>query len=237
MVTIIGRGHGGTRAMSHTLTQSGYFMGAEINNSGDLIPPYDMYEACRVFGKYVTYKGNYEWDFSKVLEMDPTPEFIKLVNSFLKSVLESDNPLKGWKLPETVLCFPWILKMFPDIHYITWVRDPRDSILSGHVTDDLHDFNIDYDPTDNIRVKRAISWKYQRDIMHATPVPKKCINVRFEDFVFDQDNQLKRIGEFLGTTLAKIEMRPDSVGRYKTDTDIHMFDFFKEEMDDCGYDY
>lgn len=237
MVTIIGRGHGGTRAMSHTLTQSGYFMGANINNSGDLIPPQDMYDACRIFGKYVSYKGNYEWDFSKVLAMDPTPEFIELVNRFLKSVLESDNPLKGWKLPETVLCFPWILKMFPDIKYITWVRDPRDSILSGHVTDDLHDFNIDYDDTDDIRVKRAISWKYQRDIMHATPTPKNCINVKFEDFVFDQDNQLKRVGDFLGTPLAKIEMRPDSVGRYKTDDGLHMFDFFKEEMDECGYEY
>jgi len=119
MVTIIGRGHGGTRAMSHTLTQSGYFMGAKINNSGDLIPAQDMYDACRIFGNYVTYKGNCEWDFSKVLSMDPTPEFISLVNRFLKSVLESDNPLKGWKLPETVLCFPWILKMFPDIKYIS----------------------------------------------------------------------------------------------------------------------
>lgn len=237
MVTIIGRGHGGTRAISHTLTQSGYYMGANINKSGDLIPPEDMYEACRIFGKYVTYKGNYEWDFAKVLEMDPTPEFVRLVESFLSSVLKSDNPLKGWKLPETVLCFPWILKMFPDIKYIKWVRDPRDSILSGHVTDDLHDFNIDYDPTDNIRVKRAISWKYQREIMHATPEPKNCLSVRFEDFVFDQDNQLKRIGEFLGTPLAKIEMRTDSVGRYKTDTDLHMFDFFKEDMDECGYEY
>ncbi|MBQ9922463.1 MAG: sulfotransferase [Clostridia bacterium] len=237
MVTIIGRGHGGTRAMSHTLTQSGYFMGAKINNSGDLIPAQDMYDACRIFGNYVTYKGNCEWDFSKVLSMDPTPEFISLVNRFLKSVLESDNPLKGWKLPETVLCFPWILKMFPDIKYITWVRDPRDSILSEHVTDDLHDFNIDYDPTDDIRVKRAISWKYQREIMHATPMPKHCISVRFEDFVFDQDNQLKRIGDFLGTPLAKIEMRPDSVGRYKNDDGLHMFDFFKDEMDECGYEY
>ena len=43
LVTVIGRGHGGTRAISHTLSESGVYMGAELNKSGDLIPPDDMY--------------------------------------------------------------------------------------------------------------------------------------------------------------------------------------------------
>ena len=42
LVTIIGRGHSGTRAISHTLYASGVYMGATINNSGDLVPPTDM---------------------------------------------------------------------------------------------------------------------------------------------------------------------------------------------------
>ena len=41
MITVIGRGHGGTRAMSHTLSESGVYMGATLNGSGDLIPPED----------------------------------------------------------------------------------------------------------------------------------------------------------------------------------------------------
>jgi hypothetical protein len=49
MVTIIGRGHSGTRAISHTLSASGVYMGEPLNNSGDLIPPQDMYDACRIF--------------------------------------------------------------------------------------------------------------------------------------------------------------------------------------------
>ena len=40
-VTIIGRGHSGTRAISHTLYASGVFMGANLNRSGDLVPPQD----------------------------------------------------------------------------------------------------------------------------------------------------------------------------------------------------
>ena len=54
LITIIGRGHSGTRAMSHTLTASGVFMGEPLNRSGDLLPPQDMYDACRVLAPFVT---------------------------------------------------------------------------------------------------------------------------------------------------------------------------------------
>lgn len=236
MVTVIGRGHSGTRAMSHTLSASGVYMGEPLNKSGDLIPPQDMYEACRVFGRYITYKGNMEWDFGRVLNMDPDPAFVSLIENFLHTVLESKAENKGWKIPETTLCYPWILKMFPDIKYIHWVRDPRDCVLAPHVTDDLSVFNIEYGKTDDVRLRRAISWKYQRELVKATPVPKNMISVRFEDMVLRQDDVLNKLSNYLGIKLAKIEMRPDSVGRYKTESNC-MFDFFKQDMDECGYEY
>ena len=43
LTTIIGRGHSGTRAMSHTLSASGVWMGEPLNGSGDLLPPQAMY--------------------------------------------------------------------------------------------------------------------------------------------------------------------------------------------------
>ena len=237
LVTVIGRGHGGTRSMSHTLTASGVFMGDNINPSGDLVPPQAMYEACRVFARKVKYLGNMKWDFSEVINSEPDGEFVSLIEEYLKSVINSKEENKGWKIPETTLCYPWIVKMFPDAKYIHWARDPRDSILSGHVTDDLHNFGIDYDETEDIRLKRAISWQYQRELMRATPDPKNVIRVRFEDMVLNQEETLNRISAFLGIPLAKIEMRPDSVGRYKTDSEKHYFDFFKDEMTELGYEF
>ncbi|MBO4345871.1 MAG: hypothetical protein J5833_08940, partial [Victivallales bacterium] len=53
LITIIGRGHSATRAMSNTLAASGVYMGEPLNKSWDLIPPQDMYDACRIFSKYV----------------------------------------------------------------------------------------------------------------------------------------------------------------------------------------
>lgn len=235
LITIIGRGHSGTRAISSTLHESGAFMGEPQNASSDLIPPESMYEACRVFGKYVSYKGNYEWDFSKVLNMDPVPEFRSLIEDYLSSVLQSDKPVKGWKIPETTLCYPWILKMFPDAYYIHWVRDPRDCILASHVTDDLKDFNIEYPRTEDEREKRAVSWKYQRELMKHTPAPQHVAAARFEDMVFKQDETLARLSVFLGFPLVKIPMRTDSVGRYKNDSGVHDFPFFNEDLIECGY--
>ncbi len=99
LITIIGRGHSGTRAMSHTLSASGVFMGSPLNQSGDLLPPQDMYAACRVLARYVRWCGGLEWDWSKLHSMEIPSEFISLIHSYLKSVLESTDEHKGWKIP------------------------------------------------------------------------------------------------------------------------------------------
>ena len=57
LITVIGRGHSGTRAISHTLYASGVFMGSQLNPSGDKIPPFAMYDACRVMAQYVKWEG------------------------------------------------------------------------------------------------------------------------------------------------------------------------------------
>jgi len=235
LVTIIGRGHGGTRAISHTLSESGVYMGAQLNRSGDLVPAEDLYEACRVMSRHVVHLGGLKWDFSKLHTMRIDPEFKRLVESYLASVLASEAENRGWKLPETTLIYPWIVRMFPDIKYIHWTRDPRDSILGAHLTDDLASFGVPYEKTDDVRLMRAISWKYQREIVKATPPPKHTIDVRFEDFVLKQDETLARVEAFLGIVLDKIEVNPEAVGRWKTDEGRHDFDFLRDDMKELGY--
>jgi arylsulfatase A-like enzyme len=235
LVTIIGRGHGGTRAMSHTLSQSGVYMGDTLNKSGDLLPPEPMYEACRVMARYVEHKGGLDWDFSKLHTMKIDPAFTKLIETYLSSVLSSPAIRKGWKIPETTLVFPWIVRMFPDAHYINWVRDPRDSILGKHLTDDLADFGIEYDRTNDERLRRAISWKYQVEVVRATPKPKHWLTVRFEDFVLKQDETLQQLEQFLGFPLVKIPVKPEAVGRYKTDKGRHDFPFLSDHLQSYGY--
>lgn len=205
-------------------------MGSELNESGDLIPAENLYEACRVMARHVRHLGGMKWDFSRLFSMKIDPEFERLVGAYLESVLGSDTGLKGWKLPETTLIYPWISRMFPQIHYIFWVRDPRDSILSGHLTDDLADFGVPYEPVDDIYLRRAVSWKYQSEIFKATPRPQHLLEIRFEDFINHQEETLAKISRYLGVPLQPIPIRKDSVGRWKTAE--HQFDypFLNEEL-------
>ena len=142
----------------------------------------------------------------------------------------------GWKIPETTLVYPWITRLFPETKYIFWIRDPRDSILNNHRTDDLRDFGIDYPATDDQQERRAISWKYQYDIVKATPKPKQWIEVRFEDFVRDRDATVDRLEAYLDIELARIPVRPESVGRWRDSQMDFDFDFFSTALAEYGYD-
>ena len=236
LITIIGRGHSGTRAMSHTLSASDVFMGAPLNESGDLLPPESMYEACRVLARHVTWRGGLEWDFSR-LHTEPIPgEFIALIASFLKTVLETSSRHRGWKIPETTLVYPWIVRLFPDIRYIFWIRNPRDCIIGGHITDNLNDFGIEYPATTDERRRRAISWKYQYDLVKATPRAPHWTEIRFEDFVLRQDETLAKLEDFLGIKLTRIPVKPEAVDRWKTDPGVSYFDFFAPAMREYGYE-
>jgi hypothetical protein len=204
-------------------------MGAKLNASGDLIPADSLYEACRVFGRYVKHGGGLHWDFSETYTMPIDPAFTQLVERYLASVLTSTEKAKGWKLPETTLILPWIVRLYPDVRYIYWVRDPRDSILAEHLTDDLARFGVPHDKTDDLRLMRATSWQYQYEIMKNTPPPAHRINVRFEDFVLRQPETLGRLEAFLELPVARIPVRQEAVGRWRSQPDMHAFDIFPLE--------
>lgn len=236
LIAIIGRGHSGTRALSHTLYASGVFMGNTINRSGDKVPPESMYGACRVFARHVTWKGGLEWDFDALVHAPVDPEFTALVEDYLSDVLAAKAEHRGWKLPETTLVLPWITRLYPDARYIYVVRDPRDSILGGHLTDDLGDFGVPHPATADLMERRAISWKYQYDLVRATPKPARWITVRFEDFILHQERELARLEAFLGMPLGRIVVRSDSVGRWRRAAQrVPDFGFLREEMGESGY--
>ncbi len=237
LITIIGRGHSGTRAISHTLSASGVYMGEPLNGSGDLVPADPMYEACRVFARHVKWRGGLDWDWSATFEGPIPDEFVEKVRTYLAPVLASRASRRGWKLPETTLCCPWIQRMFPEARYIYWTRDPRDSILGGHLTDDLTDFGVPCPPADDPLVRRAVSWKYQYDLMKAVPRPTHWIAVRFEDFVLKQTETLERLEAFLGLPLKRIPVRTEAVGRWRRieKKDAMFPSFLDNAIRECGY--
>jgi hypothetical protein len=206
MIIVIGRGHSGTRAISRTLAESGFHMGVlSGNGTYDHTPPElgCFYEAVSMYGRLVS-PGAYSWNFHQANATEPPPAFRDSVLSYTKSAKD------GWKLPETLLALPWIVKMFPDAHYIHWERDPRTNILKHHLTDDLKRFgiadappNVAYDKGAD-EIKRIRSWIYQSELVRAAPKPAKWLRVRFEDFLLDQGQTVAKLSSFLGRDLVRI---------------------------------
>lgn len=235
-IAIIGRGHSGTRILSYTLYSSGVHMGRWLGVAGDKAPAKDMFAACRIIARHVEWKGGLTWDFTPLHSTPIDAEFTERIDAFLEDVLTADRPQRGWKLPETTLAYPWLVRMLPNARFVYIVRDPRDCLLGSHQTDDLGKFDVPCPQTDDVLDRRVASWKYQYDIVKSTPEPANFISLRYEDLVLDREATLQRLEGFLGIPLSRVVVDRTRIGRWKTDRAIlaHL-DPLEAEMRECGY--
>ena len=239
LITIIGRGHSGTRIPSKMLIDSGVYMG-NVNSSYDLVPPDKLYEAARMINKKVRYLGNYKWDFSE-LKNPPPEKFKELINSYLNIIMKNNSENKGWKLPETTFVYPWLVKMFPNMKYIIWYRHPYDSILSPHISDNIEKWNVSFDRNDKhiltTSYRRAFSWIYQHSIINSTPEPKNVIYVKYEDFVTEPEKEVKKLEKFLGIKLNVPEVFTRSVNKWKKNLESkYKFSFLDKPIKELKYE-
>ena len=235
VITIIGRGHSGTRAISETLHASKVDMGMPLNPASDLAPRGFVVDACRMVSRHVRYLGNLQWDYSQLQTAPIDPGFKPLLEVYLWSLFVSDSPYRGWKLPETTLIYPWLVRCLPEIKYIHWIRDPRDNILGAHMTDQLSEYGVECEAFGDPMTSRAASWKYHYDIVKATPRPKHYLEVKLEDFVLQQDQTLKRLQDFLGFALNKVPVRTDRIRLWQEDPRHKEVDFLQEALQELSY--
>ena len=86
--------------------------------------------------------------------------------------------------------------------YVAQGAEVRDCILGPHLTDDLKQFGIPHDHTSDERLQRAISWKYQVEIVRATPKPRRWLTLRFEEGM-----KLEEIAEVTRAPLPTVKSR------------------------------
>ncbi|MCB9185374.1 MAG: sulfotransferase [Flavobacteriales bacterium] len=237
-IIIIGRAHSGTRILPEALKDSGVYFGEPLNVASDLLPEHPMYEACRIFGPFVDYLGNYEWDFTRVLEAEIPATFIERLETYLKVLIDSDRSTVGWKIPNSNLIYPWLVRLFPKATFIHWTRHPEGatSVMMG--IDRLEKWNVpckkflfhDF----NFKV-RAASWKYHVDIVHRTPRPERFLEIRFEDYVADQKGQKKVIEELVGIELKELDLDRKKAWKPKQDW-RRKYPFLTEPMDALKYE-
>lgn len=197
-VIIICKGHSASRVIARTIRESGVFIGKRMRTSYDLRPVKPLYEAARIFGQHVKFIKDVEWSFSKVQTMEIPKEFVEFLEIYLKELLElPETVVKGWKLPETNLIYPWIVRLLPNAKYIHWLRHPKYCMSRMHKVDKLkHLWNVACNMPKNIYVRSLISWKYHLDIVNAVEKPKNFLRLKFEDFVIKKES-LEILSEFL----------------------------------------
>ena len=206
LAIIAGRGHSGTRLISQTMFASGAFCGRLINRSADTLPFEPIYEAASIFGGYVDQTAPNEWDFSRAIESEIPDEFHRLLFPYLKGHIErhARGEFTSWKIPELTLFLPWLVRLFPDAHFLNWFRHPLHNVTGPHVTDDLERFNVPFTATGEPLEDRLTSWKYQTDIMRACPLPERIYRVRAEHFANHTEETLERLERFLGWPLGRV---------------------------------
>jgi len=222
IATVIGRGHGGTRAAISWLQSAGFDIecGMGLNNSQDRIHR-NAYECARIAGRHARHLGGARWDFSDLLEGPIDPEWVRLMDGYLDRVLRGPGrPHRAWKLPETLLSYPWLVRQYPEIRFLIWHRDPRDAILKQHGTDDLGSWGVQWDDPQDELLRRALSWVYQFEIVRAVEesgLEHASTTLRLRDFVYHQRHARRAVSDLLGVDVPAFPVKRAAVGRHKSE--------------------
>lgn len=212
VATVIGRGHGGTRAAASWLRLAGFDIG-ETNNSLDRKPFEAIYRAGKLALSTVPREGD-RWLVEVLNENSIPDEWRRLWDGYLAGL---GDGLVAWKLPETVFSYPWLARCYPEIAYVIWHRDPRDAILRKHITDDLGRWGLCDWPRLSVMEERALSWSVQFDLVESVPLPPRATKLRLRDFVLRQSEVGQDVARVLGVDrMPTHPVRRETLGRWRS---------------------
>jgi len=270
-ICVIGKGHSGTGFLATILNESGVYMGKKTNRDMDKGPPDNIYRimslpvGCRQGAiarhkksgtKYARYVKaatdsvpNIEWDFSGMVN-GSIPHIVRYeLKTYIEDLKNITQNLVGWKLTESNLIYPWLVRLYPDWYYIHLVRDVRDIMDRPELTDteshtDL--FNVEgYTSRPNKNkfpennLVRALNWKYQLDIVKSIETPN-YIRITLEDLVMSHGEVIKKLSDFLGFEVNPGRPRKEVVESWKGKNgkgreNWEEFSFLNDYMEELKY--
>jgi len=228
IVTIIGRGSSASRLIAKTFSSSGFFMGSPQfrNVSYDKEPYALMYDIAKRFISQIKFDGNH-YNLQPAIE-GCTAKDAEDIRRYLHDILLDKSPKKGWKLPETTFIYPWLTRLYPEFYYVLWFRNPMRN--APHYSDKLLNHFGAFGGLKNANIS-LWSWKLQYDIIKSVPYPERSIVVKMEDFIENQDHELKRISDFVGEKIEKLQVYKNKTSY----TQIKMPDPIVQAASELGY--
>jgi len=207
----VGRGGSGTRLVSQLAVDAGFFIGNELNRSGDSL------EWVELIYRMVVQSGGHR-------ALPNGSRYRSEIHATADRILAaapSGRPTRwGMKLPETMLVLPLLLDAFPDAKVVHLTRHPVScSLRRTHKTSRLGNRVGDvvlpaayafagHDPgriaTDEVFLHNAYSWNYQvarvvafgrRQLGEA-----RYLEIKYEDVCDHPETVLREAERFLGQT-------------------------------------
>jgi hypothetical protein len=134
-VVVFGTGGSGTRALQLLLDSAGYFMGTNVNRAGDALDIgwfirrwLDRYLARSDWVEKM-WRGGQAGSFPHPASM--AADFRATIEDH-REAIGRPRGRWGWKVPRTILIFPFVHEFLPEMRAIHLVRDGRDMAYSAN---------------------------------------------------------------------------------------------------------
>lgn len=227
-VILAGRGGSGTRLLSQLVHSGGVFLGSTLNVSFDSVEWVgDLYPlALEALTAGVPSDSSRDRAWRRRLQLRAA--------AILAKGNRSPTDSWGWKLPETILALPQVLRAFPGAQVVHLVRHPVSSALRRtHRTSRLNDpigryalpaayRACDLDPgsipQDEPWFHNIVSWTHQvrqaADAMEGLAGAGRGLVLRYEDFFMAPERVQGQLGALLGRDFpgGLLELDPSRCG-------------------------
>jgi len=232
-VVVFGTGGSGTRALQRLLDTAGYFMGTNVNRPGDALDI--AWFIRRWLDPYLARSG-----WIEKLWRDGEPRRFRhpggMASDFRATIEDHREAIGkrkarwGWKVPRSILVFPFIHEFFPEMRAIHLVRDGRDMAYSANqnqarrYAEQLLDASAQELPPP----VQSISFWARVNLAAArygeSALGDRYLRLRYEEVCADPEGMAARLVAFLDTRkpveamqeVASSEIHPSSsIGRWR----------------------
>jgi len=229
-IVVINTAHSGSRLLARVLMDAGVYMGANLSDSLDCLEMLPLVEHAVLASRTGVPAGP---------ELDD-PQSRRLAERHFDKHLAHIGGSKrwGWKLCETLLVVPLILRYFPQAVFVHLIRDGRDVALSPFVSpkatfwrkvyfgsQDIQSWN-GYPMTQRAYRAHAMlfnahRWRYHVDLARgfSEALGEQYIEVRYEDLVLDHEATVDKL--FAGLSLPRapvagaLGLSASSIGKWR----------------------
>jgi len=231
-VVVFGTGGSGTRALQLLLDCAGYFMGTNVNRAGDALDIgwfirrwLDRYLARSEWVERM-WRGSEARSFPYPASMGA--DFRATIEDHREAI---GRPRRrwGWKVPRTILIFPFVHEFFPGMRAIHLVRDGRDMAYSANQNQARRYAPRFFDPSEPNSSAPIQSIGFWAHVNLAAArygeaaLGERYLRLRYEEVCADPAGMATRLTDFLDRPappesleeVAVAEIRPSSsIGRW-----------------------